>query len=292
MKKGLNVVENNKISLKPVKELFGMNFFIPDYQRGYRWGTKQVEDLLRDLEEFYESIFHLFKKEGWDVEHIRPNSLEDYEGDRKKSARKKYVYVLRQYQDKKIKEQLVNYDDNKQKEHGEESAFEELWKSINGNDNDSNELQEDQKNLIWNYTLLDSSTNREYGNSCFAIKRDYVLKKEKGIKPHLSIDDKDEVKMSDEKEAAFVPVCTRNVFSKTYTDYPDDLKYWTEKDAAYYRMDMEKTLWWFILKNPEELADEGKRKEILNKYKESILDVGKYNMTFKNWYENKEGGLL
>ena len=56
MKKGLNVVENNKTSLKPVKELFGMNFFIPDYQRGYRWGTKQVEDLLRDLEEFYESI--------------------------------------------------------------------------------------------------------------------------------------------------------------------------------------------------------------------------------------------
>ena len=80
------------------------------------------------------------------------------------------------------------------------------------------------------------------------------MKKEKGIKPHLSIDDKDEVKISDEKEAAFVPVCTRNVFSKTYTDYPDDLKYWTEKDAAYYRTDMEKTLWWYILKNPDELA--------------------------------------
>lgn len=152
-------------------------------------------------------------------------------------------------------------------------------------------MQEDQKNLIWNYTLLDLSTNREYGNSCFAIKRDYVLKKEKGIKPHLSIDDKDEVKMSDEKEAAFVPVCTRNVFSKTYTDYPDDLKYWTEKDAAYYRMDMEKTLWWYILKNPKELADEGKRKEIFNKYKESILDDGKYNMSFKKWYENEKVGF-
>lgn len=98
--------------------------------------------------------------------------------------------------------------------------------------------------------------------------------------------------MSDEKEAAFVPVCTRNVFSKTYTDYPDDLKYWTEKDAAYYRMDMEKTLWWYILENPDELVDEGTRKEIFNKYKGKTLDVGKYNMTFKNWYENKEGGLL
>ena len=50
-------MENSKISLKPVKELFGMNFFIPDYQRGYRWDKKQVEDLLRDLEEFYESIY-------------------------------------------------------------------------------------------------------------------------------------------------------------------------------------------------------------------------------------------
>ena len=49
MKKGLNVMENSKISLKPVKELFGMNFFIPDYQRGYRWGKKQVEDLFCDL---------------------------------------------------------------------------------------------------------------------------------------------------------------------------------------------------------------------------------------------------
>ena len=29
-------MENSKISLKPVKELFGINFFISDYQRGYR----------------------------------------------------------------------------------------------------------------------------------------------------------------------------------------------------------------------------------------------------------------
>lgn len=33
---------NNTISLKPVKELLGMNFFIPDYQRGYRWERQQA----------------------------------------------------------------------------------------------------------------------------------------------------------------------------------------------------------------------------------------------------------
>ena len=37
---------NNVISLKPVKELLGMNFFIPDYQRGYRWEKQQAIDLL------------------------------------------------------------------------------------------------------------------------------------------------------------------------------------------------------------------------------------------------------
>ena len=43
---------NNVISLKPVKELLGMNFFIPDYQRGYRWEKQQAIDLLEDIYAF------------------------------------------------------------------------------------------------------------------------------------------------------------------------------------------------------------------------------------------------
>ena len=56
-------------------------------------------------------------------------------------------------------------------------------------------------------------------------------------------------------------------------------------------MDIEKTLWWYILENPDELADEGKRKKNFNNYKEKTLDDGKYNMSFKKWYENEKGGL-
>lgn len=37
---------------KPIGELLGMNFFIPSYQRGYRWTERQVEDLLDDIWEF------------------------------------------------------------------------------------------------------------------------------------------------------------------------------------------------------------------------------------------------
>lgn len=42
----------NKIELKTVQELLGMKFFIPNYQRGYRWTEQQVKDLLHDIWEF------------------------------------------------------------------------------------------------------------------------------------------------------------------------------------------------------------------------------------------------
>ena len=42
----------NIIGLKSVRELLGLNFFIPDYQRGYRWTSQQVEDLLNDIKDF------------------------------------------------------------------------------------------------------------------------------------------------------------------------------------------------------------------------------------------------
>lgn len=42
----------NDISLKTISELLGMNFFIPSYQRGYRWTKQQVKDLLDDICDF------------------------------------------------------------------------------------------------------------------------------------------------------------------------------------------------------------------------------------------------
>lgn len=43
---------NNKISIKTISELLQYNFFIPSYQRGYRWTEQQVTDLLNDINEF------------------------------------------------------------------------------------------------------------------------------------------------------------------------------------------------------------------------------------------------
>ena len=42
----------SEIDLKSIKELLGMNFFIPSYQRGYRWEPAQATDLLDDVYAF------------------------------------------------------------------------------------------------------------------------------------------------------------------------------------------------------------------------------------------------
>ncbi|WP_310991476.1 DUF262 domain-containing protein [Aequorivita marina] len=43
---------NNQITLFSIHELLERNFFIPAYQRGYRWNKQQVEDLLNDIYTF------------------------------------------------------------------------------------------------------------------------------------------------------------------------------------------------------------------------------------------------
>ncbi|MCR4812086.1 MAG: DUF262 domain-containing protein [Bacteroidales bacterium] len=63
------------IELKSVRELLGMKFFIPSYQRGYRWTKQQVKDLLNDVAEF---------KEKWYC--LQPLVVRQMDDDRKKEC--------------------------------------------------------------------------------------------------------------------------------------------------------------------------------------------------------------
>jgi len=44
--------ENNELELKPINDLLELSFYIPAYQRGYRWSQRQVTELLNDVYEF------------------------------------------------------------------------------------------------------------------------------------------------------------------------------------------------------------------------------------------------
>lgn len=45
-------MSTNSVTLRNLRSLSGMNFFIPDYQRGYRWSSFEAEQLMNDLKEF------------------------------------------------------------------------------------------------------------------------------------------------------------------------------------------------------------------------------------------------
>lgn len=44
--------QHAELTLKPINDLLKLSFFIPAYQRGYRWSSRQVIELLEDVYEF------------------------------------------------------------------------------------------------------------------------------------------------------------------------------------------------------------------------------------------------
>lgn len=46
----------NNIELKSIRSLSGLKFYIPDYQRGYRWSDGQVIQMLNDFKEFFKRM--------------------------------------------------------------------------------------------------------------------------------------------------------------------------------------------------------------------------------------------
>ena len=73
---------------------------------------------------------------------------------------------------------------------------------------------EEQQNLISNLALLDAGTNRSYGSGTFLTKRGVIIKKD--------------------RSAEFVPICTKNVFLKYYTQNPQSFAIWSATDRREY----------------------------------------------------------
>jgi uncharacterized protein with ParB-like and HNH nuclease domain len=55
----------NKITLYTIGEILGKNFFIPSYQRGYRWTEQHIKDLLDDIDSFNPQKNQITNKDSW-----------------------------------------------------------------------------------------------------------------------------------------------------------------------------------------------------------------------------------
>jgi len=235
-------------------------------------GKELIKNEKYKLPVFYKFPFYLFKKEVWDIEHIdsyTENSLDDKKDQKEwlkaayfdvsdeelKGEIKSFINYLnscsnnkekegKEHESEDLKEQTTNSNEGSKLNDEDKSKFEDLQKKIIDSIKDS-KLNDEDKNKIWNFCLLDASTNRSYGNSIFSAKRRAIIGKDQGKK--ILIDDELNIKEVS-GEIAFIPPCTKNIFLKYYNASTNNLLIWSKEDAQAYKANINDVLNEFLLK--------------------------------------------
>lgn len=186
---------------------------------------------------FYKFPFHLYKIESWDVEHINSNTTNEEDDLETQKQWLLNVYLSADnVMHEKIRDFFEETDVNRRKS---------LFQQIKPKFPQAEEWTGEDKNRIWNYTLLDSSTNRSYGNALFSGKRRVIIGKDKGMciaVPKMTKDGKLQLTEETRAKSSFVPPCTKQVFMKYYSAIMTDANYWTKIDAEGYMNDIKECL--------------------------------------------------
>lgn len=175
----------------------------------------------------------------WDIEHIHSQSDKDIKGE----DRREWIETMIQYftgkdsfseavaaleskesfnemyYDAQTSDLAYNFCTHLLEFHEKVSderklEFEQLYDSLRRYFNEEDD-ETFETHSLGNLTLLDRGTNRSYRNAFFPVKRMIVLRKA--------------------KSGVFVPLCTQNVFLKTYSKKLGNLTSWTGNDSVDYR---------------------------------------------------------
>ena len=208
----------NKYSIKQVLLLFNILTALKDKKSDMRFP------------------FNKYKKEKWDIEHVCSQTdktitnenqqrrwiddmLEFFVGSAAEDKVNQHISNL-EIEIKNNPEQarngllrselkLVNSINSLRKEGL--SNFENIFKEVQSF---FNEDKVEDKDNISNLTLLDEETNRSYGNAFFPIKRKRII--------------------ANDELGIFVPIATKNLFLKYYSNRSSNLMHWENSDAKDY----------------------------------------------------------
>lgn len=162
--------------------------------------------------------FDLFKNERWDIEHITSIKNNMPDKNRKEWLNDAKIFIDPSIDTKNI---LINKVNSfKDVDFDDDEKFKDLYEEIINHFNIN--IKDEDLNDISNLTLLDSETNRSYKNAVFPIKRKTII-------------DRD-------KQGVFIPLCTKNVFLKYFSEYPPKISFWTQEDRENYDKDLELVL--------------------------------------------------
>lgn len=165
------------------------------------------------LSHIYRFPFEALEVFDWDIEHIdsaTTNSLTEPKEQEAwiDKAKEALLEVLTNDNDYQELDHAYNDTTNRDRNSTLKEMVNRVRQII---DEDDSEIR---KNWIGNLTLLDSGTNRSYKNKIFAWKENIIRNRIKA--------------------GVFVPICTQNIFNKSYTGCGTDRLSWSWKDKKAY----------------------------------------------------------
>ncbi|SNR65422.1 DUF262 domain-containing protein [Desulfurobacterium atlanticum] len=196
------IIDNEDFKEK-IKEYYDLTY-------GTSYKNKTIEDLLllfniatlinSSKDSYIKFSFYKFNNDRWSLEHITPRT------DKLKQDIRKVIEEI-----KKLKLSDIEIPKN-----------EEEWESFIGEKFIDEFFKEDEnKDLLFNLTLLPRSLNSAIKNNIFLVKRNQIIEFD--------------------RKGEFIPIATKNVFLKYYSDFSKhscDMKKWSIEDAKNYLKNM------------------------------------------------------
>lgn len=181
--------------------------------------------------------FNLYKQEKkWSLEHIHAQNSENIkDSEKQKSWINDHIQSFSKSEDEDtvIKKLVKELKCLSSLDKIDQVEFNNIVGDVDMVMNQKSGVDNENMHSVSNLCLLDSATNSQLNNSVFDVKREKIKKRE-------SMD-------------FYIPICTRNVFLKTYTEYPKDNIYWTEEDRDAYLKSIQ-TVYDYFTKSQKEPA--------------------------------------
>ena len=168
----------------------------------------EQNQLLQSESDVYKFPFDVLNAQDWDIEHVdsfHTNAL------KRDSDKKEWIETAMDDRGEDLNEE----DREKIAQYLSEDSLDEAISLLKKNAQEV-DADEEIKNSVGNLTLLDASTNRQYGNSLFCTKRRIIIERI--------------------KQGVFVPIATQYIFAKFFDQRGTNRSLWTRDDMeAYHR---------------------------------------------------------
>lgn len=170
---------------------------------------------LESRERHFRFPFSRYKNQKWDVEHI--HSVAEKPPESESHQREWLSDAAEHMQDEELMAEVEIF---LAASGWSDQEFDALYQKVLKSFSEAEEPE--SINDLSNLVLLDSGTNRGYGNAVFPAKRAKIIERE--------------------REGMFVPIATRNAFLKYYSKSVQNFTFWSEADGQAYFEAIQNTL--------------------------------------------------